>query len=333
MLYVEPELGKPAEAPVYHPEPRPIPRCRNSQNVLKHNITEVVAHSLQKVAQQFKKIIELKISKVKGGYLANTTLIFNSWLKDITYVSETVNWLSTKLCSWLKTIWQSMPMELSSFITTQMTSKVTLSWLNIWVWHLSQEKLSILSLVLYIWGARNQVLARKVISVCSKWRSHVNEALNTQLTHRLWDQYFVAMICNLLKLAPHDMTYAKFWAECISIFGTRSRKAVKTTVSTSVVRSEASKADQPAKSANQLCREKKKEKIKAQTKVIEGQKKEIENLKATSMQLDPQKMIEAMTQAMACLYNSQKGPNKKSSGTKTIEGYTLFRQDKTIWSG
>ena len=47
---------------------------------------------------------------------------------------------------------------------------------------------------------------------------------------------------------------------------------------------------EPMKSANQLCREKKKEKIKAQTEVIEWQKKEIENLKAISMQLDPKKM-------------------------------------------
>ena len=34
-------------------------------------------------AQEFKMICEPKISKLKGGYLANTTLIFNRWLKDI----------------------------------------------------------------------------------------------------------------------------------------------------------------------------------------------------------------------------------------------------------
>ena len=36
--------------------------------------------------------------------------------------------------------------------------------------------------------------------------------------------------------------------------------------------------------------------------------KEIENLNATSMQLDLKKMKEAMTQAMACMYNTQKDP-------------------------
>ena len=48
-------------------------------------------------------------------------------------------------------------------------------------------------------------------------------------------------------------------------------------------------------SANQLCREKKEEKIKAETEITEQQKKESENLKATSMQLDLHKMLEAMT--------------------------------------
>ena len=35
------------------------------------------------VVQEFKQIHEPKISKSKGGYLANAALIFNSWLKDI----------------------------------------------------------------------------------------------------------------------------------------------------------------------------------------------------------------------------------------------------------
>ena len=35
------------------------------------------------VVQEFKKICEPKISKLKGGYLANAALIFNSWLKDV----------------------------------------------------------------------------------------------------------------------------------------------------------------------------------------------------------------------------------------------------------
>ena len=64
---------------------------------------------------------------------------------------------------------------------------------------------------------------------------------------------------------------------------------------------------------------KKKEKIRAQTEVIEQWQKEIENLKAVHMQLD-KKMIEAMMQAMACMYNTQKGSGQKSSDMEPSGG-------------
>ena len=72
-----------------------------------------------------------------------------------------------------------------------------------------------------------QVLARNVISVFPEWRSQLNKALKTQFAHRLWDQYFAAMAHNLLKAAPPDTTIPNFQAECIPIFWTRSRKAMK----------------------------------------------------------------------------------------------------------
>ena len=70
------------------------------------------------------------------------------------------------------------------------------------------------------------------------------------------------------------MIFTKLWAKCIAIFGTRSRKAVKTAISANVIKTDISKADQPVKSVNQICT-KKKEKFEAQAKVIEQQKKEI----------------------------------------------------------
>ena len=46
-------------------------------------MVKAVEHGLKVVAEEFKKIHEPKISKLKGEYSANTTLIFNGWLKDI----------------------------------------------------------------------------------------------------------------------------------------------------------------------------------------------------------------------------------------------------------
>ena len=83
MSYMEPEPIKLVEVPVYYPGPRPVLKPRKSQTGLKHSIAEVVEHSLQVAVQEFKKIWELKISKLKGGYSASDTLIFNIWFKDI----------------------------------------------------------------------------------------------------------------------------------------------------------------------------------------------------------------------------------------------------------
>ena len=80
MSYVEPGLVKTVEVPVYHLGLRPIPRPRKSLAAVKHSMTEVAEHSLEVAAQEFKKIREPKMAKLKGGYSANATLIFNSWL-------------------------------------------------------------------------------------------------------------------------------------------------------------------------------------------------------------------------------------------------------------
>ena len=67
MSYVEPEPVKLAEVLVCHPGPRPVQKPRKSQSGVKHSMTEVAEHSLQVVAQEFKKTCEPKISKLKGG--------------------------------------------------------------------------------------------------------------------------------------------------------------------------------------------------------------------------------------------------------------------------
>ena len=65
-----------------------------------------------------------------------------------------------------------------------------------------------------------------------------------KFAHQLLDQYFAAMDHNVLKVAPPNTRFPTFQAECISIFGTRLKKAAKTTVSTSVVTTCSDKADQ-----------------------------------------------------------------------------------------
>ena len=55
------------------------------------------------------------------------------------------------------------------------------------------------------------------------------------------------------------MTFTTFWAECVPMFGIRSTKPSQTPVSTDVMKTTLSVADQPVKSGNLLYREKKKQ--------------------------------------------------------------------------
>ena len=192
MSYVEPELDKTTEAPVYHPGPRPIPRPRKSLAAVKHSMTEAAEHSLEVAAQEFKKIREPKIAKLKVGYSANTALIFNSWLKDIDMCVQDCNLTEHEAVQLVKdyTIEHAHGAVEFYLDTNDQWNYVGL------IEHLrtSFESGETFSSLLGDFYARCQkpketedqfadelqVLARKVISVCPEWKSQVNEALKTQ---------------------------------------------------------------------------------------------------------------------------------------------------------
>ena len=195
MSYVEPELDKTTEAPVYHPGPRPIPRPRKSLAAVKHSMTEAAEHSLEVAAQEFKKIREPKIAKLKVGYSANTALIFNSWLKGIDMCVQDCNLTEHEAVQLVKdyTIEHAHGAVEFYLDTNDQWNYVGL------IEHLrtSFESGETFSSLLGDFYARCQkpketedqfadelqVLARKVISVCPEWKSQVNEALKTQFAH------------------------------------------------------------------------------------------------------------------------------------------------------
>ena len=58
----------------------------------------MASHSLQLLAEEFRKICKPKIQKLKGGYSDNAMLVFNSWLKDIEMcVKETEDQFANEL--------------------------------------------------------------------------------------------------------------------------------------------------------------------------------------------------------------------------------------------
>ena len=59
------------------------PRTPHIRNKRTREDASIASHSLQLVAEEFRKICKPKIQKLKGRYSANAMLVFNSWLKDI----------------------------------------------------------------------------------------------------------------------------------------------------------------------------------------------------------------------------------------------------------
>ena len=59
------------------------PSTEKARESLMNTTTCPPGHEMQMTMQEFHKMCEPKINKLKGGYSATTNLIFQSWLKDI----------------------------------------------------------------------------------------------------------------------------------------------------------------------------------------------------------------------------------------------------------
>ena len=288
----------------------------------------IASHSLQLAAEEFRKIREPKIQKLKGRYSANAMLVFNSWLKDIEmcvrerkltnmeaiqlikdytaegargavefYLDTTATWKYHELVEHLRTSFESG--ETFSSLVGDFYSRIQRP-------RETEDQ----------FADELQILGRKVISIRPSWKQEANEALKTQFASRLRDPYLAAMARNLLKTQGQNMNFTQFRAECISMFGSRIKAPKLKTAMNSINSSGAIKEQ---KTRSQKKNSGKDRKIKAQTELIEKQKREIENLKAAQATgVSPQQLVTAISQAMSCLYVGDKKmqPNKIESGNK-----------------
>ena len=177
------------------------------------------AHSLQTVAEEFKKMRELKISKLKGGYSANAMLVFNSWLKDIKMCIQ--EWKLSNLEA-VQLIKDFTSDNARGAVEFYLDTNSTWSYKAL-IEHLrtsfeTGESFSSLVGDFYSRSQCNketedqfanelQVLSRKVLSIQPEWRAEVNEALKTQFAFRLRDPYLAAMAHNFLKTQGKDMSF------------------------------------------------------------------------------------------------------------------------------
>ena len=180
------------------------------------------AHSLQIVAEEFKKIRELKISKLKGGYSANAMLVFNSWLKDIKMCIQEQRLSNLEAVQLIKDYTSD---NVRGAVEFYLDTNSTWSYKAL-IEHLrtsfeTGESFSSLVGDFYSRSQHNketedqfadelQVLSRKVLSIQPEWRAEVNEALKTQFAFRLHDPYLAAMARNFLGAQGKDMSFTQF---------------------------------------------------------------------------------------------------------------------------
>ena len=182
----------------------------------------MASHSLQLAAEEFRKIREPKIQKLKGRYSANAMLVFNSWLKDIEmcvrerkltnmeaiqlikdytaegargavefYLDTTATWKYHELVEHLRTSFESG--ETFSSLVRDFYSCIQRPWET-------EDQ----------FANELQILGQKVISIRPSWKQEANEALKTQFASRLRDPYLAAMARNLLKTQGQNMNFMQF---------------------------------------------------------------------------------------------------------------------------
>ena len=177
------------------------------------------------VVQEFCKLREPKINKLKGGYSATANLIFQSWLKDINIHVEDLNLTEREAIQLVKDFTAERACDGVEFYMGMIVDdQQTFDGL---VNHLknafkSGETVSKLISDFYSRHQKKneledaftddlQILVRKIITHKPSFRAEANEQLKHQYAHKLHDQYYAAIACSVLQTTDPSETFTQFW--------------------------------------------------------------------------------------------------------------------------
>ena len=93
-----------------------LPKQKKARESLLTNTVCPPGYDMQMAAQEFCKLCEPKINKLKGGYSATANLIFQSWIKDIRVHVEDRNLTQREAMQLVKDFKLSVPMMRLNFI-------------------------------------------------------------------------------------------------------------------------------------------------------------------------------------------------------------------------
>ena len=294
--------------------------CKNlAHNTAGTEATSFINNTMTAVASEFKKMREPKLAKLKGGTTANASLFFTSWVKDARAViveRSMTNYESLQLvkdytegkacaqvefylASTKNPTFEGLIQDLAkSFQSGEDEATIKRDFYS--RMQLNKESVDDFADVL-------QLLARKILNINPSFQVLLNKSLCQQLANGLKDSSHGISARQILKQQP-DISFVAFRSDLANILGCRARGVGAKGALSSAVSAESPEAPVPPK-----CRRMQDEDSEIATQ-INMCIKDNQELHRKLDALDPTKMVEAVTQAVASGY--QKGYQKTNPFVK-----------------
>ena len=194
-------------------------------------------YGMKVAVQEFCKLCESKINKLKGGYSATANLIFQSWLKDINAHVEDWNLTEREATQLVKDFTAQRAHDEVEFYMGMIADKQqSFDGLVNHLKNAFQSGETVSELISDFYGCHQkknesedafaddlQILVRKIIACKPSFRSEANEQLKNQYAHKLHDQYYAAIAQSVLQTSNPSESFTQFRGHLALTFGSRSQ--------------------------------------------------------------------------------------------------------------
>ena len=181
-------------------------------------------YDMKVAAQEFCKLHEPKINKLKGGYSATANLIFQSWLKDINIHVEDRNLTEREAIQLVKDFTADRASNEVEFYMGMITDdQQSFDSLVNHLKHAFQLGETVSKLISDFYGHHQkkneledafaddlQILVRKIIACKPSFRAEANKQLKNQYAHKLHDQYYAVIAHSVLQTSNPSETFTQF---------------------------------------------------------------------------------------------------------------------------
>ena len=264
--------------------------------------------------QEFHKLHEPKINKLKGGYSPTANLIFQLWLKDINVHVQDWNLTEREAIQLVKDFTaERAHNEVEFYMGMIADEQQSFDGLVNHLKHAFQLGETVSDLISDFYGQHQkkneledaftddlQILVRKIIAQKPSFRAEANEQLKNQYAHKLHDQYYAAIARSVLQTSNPLETFTQFRGCLALTFSSRSKSgkvsswtsAIETTAS---VISEVSRELKLSKNSQQ--RQHKIDQQAAKFSSLEAQNQKLAQL------LEPKLLVKTITKAVASNLN------------------------------